>query len=223
MKKYHKILLVGFFTFVFFWISSCTKKNEYILIGYEKNISSEVLSPYNLFGTRIKAKVASSESQEIEVSYGLKFNFENPFVVGKHMNPNQEIRFELYRRAELYTKNDDYIDKMIYTFNNTLQHFFDDFYIEDNLPFVDTITIDDLLIDNENTYLSYYYKLTPINDENIAFLYERTLNDGTIEVYSPLNNSTSAPSEFFSFDNVRIKYEILDNKITFFPNKVYDL
>jgi hypothetical protein len=214
MKKILKLFMFSIFTFIIILISSCS--NKYILIGYESNNhSSKISNPYNETGTRIKANSSASETQDIEISYGFIREFADP-LIGKnniYTESNQEIKFELLRCIDDNYKDTDFLSQtVVYSFNDTLIHFFDEFYIDNNDTFVDTITKDDLIITENETYIYYYYRLTPINEENIL-LFNVHIHDGSTVTYSPLDASKNGPSEYRSQNNVKIFYKLDNGKI----------
>ena len=75
-------------------------------------------------------------------------------------------------------------------------------------PVIDVITKDELKFDdidietNSEKYIYYYYKLTPINEENIL-LFDLNISPNSIEV------------EYKTVHNEKIYYDIVDGKINF--------
>lgn len=234
MKKILKLFMFSFFTFIIILVSSCSKNenkstnfdNDYISNSYYDD--NCVSNPYvDWFGTRIKTKKEPSETQEIEVSYGGFYQNLDLVYDNNYSSPNQELKFELYRcivARKTITKYKhityELPEKMIYTFNDTLSHFFNDFKMSNQEPVIDVITKDELKFDdidietNSEKYIYYYYKLTPINEENIL-LFDYGITPNSIEVYSPIYSSQSGTTEYKTVHNEEIYYDIVDGKINF--------
>ena len=252
-KIIRKIILISFILSTPLLLLSCksNKKDdnnednteiEEEYYEYWKNDGEHgLIDPYYEY-PHIGLKVSNIPSNEktIEVYYG----FDRTLFYILHENDStsslalyiqdetdftQSIKFTLFRKVSYYCKNKFVEDiKEVFSFEKELGWYFsDDFkYIKEENKYIDNFSINDINLESNplGQSVSYYYDLTPVNDETIS-LVANIFSQEEIKKYEEKSGKTMSKEEYCYYDHATkihghgngASFRIKDNKIVFIP------
>lgn len=177
MKIYFKLTYLFIFIFSIFILASCETKEIEDVIAFSGEGGDMLPIEAGIFKVRARFKTGEREEQTIIVNYGLSSDYYSMYYellnsLDEYSDYDQQIKLEVKRSVGVVKGG----IKVLYTEINTLRHFLSkDFRIENN-ALVDTLTLSDFNIGDrefeEGDYrcVSYWYELTPVNDEYIKLL-----------------------------------------------------
>ena len=211
-----RIFKISFLLLIMCFISLLSSCVSYIEVGYDK-LRGEIINSHTI-RTRVKAPTFSSQSHNIEVGFGFAYNFNNATDnIRKNSDFDQVLKFSLYRvnTNKLYAplSKDDIITE-IYTYTEKLEKYIDSsFYIENTIPFIDTVTKEDVIGFN---YLAYYCKIKPVDDAIINFWY----GNESGELFNPMTEGGKTALSYWTSLSCWIKCEINGENIKFSKARV---
>jgi len=220
MKRIFRIILATVFISMLSFIASCS--NDNITIGFDNNSGARYIW-HNDVKLGLKTTKTGNETKEIDLYYG----FSNIIINGinwdswENSDFEQKIKFSLFRYDIKYGDFNNKIINEVYSFQNTLGYFLSEEFLFEKSHYIDTITKDDLIEDNNERMIIYIYKLTPVEDVYIQ-LACTAKNDYTYkneeiktgDIVGP-DSSHNLFTEFSSME-CQLFYKLNNNKVSFY-------
>lgn len=249
-KLIRKIILISFILSTPLLLLSCksnkkddnNEDNAEIEEEYYEywKVNSDMINPYYEY-PHIGLRVSNIPSKEktIEVYYGfdlvmIDIVFDDNYsssraalYIQDETDLTQLIKFTLYRDVSYHYMNEIVEDiKEVFSFEQELGWFYyNDFkYMKEENKYIDNFSINDINLQSNSFArgVSYYYELTPVNDETIS-LVANIFSQEEIKKYEEKSGKTMSKEEYCYYDHPTkiyghgngASFRIKDNKIAF--------